>query len=1167
MSTVSLTRSVKVWRGLAAVRAILQRLAANALILLIIAYLTLYGLAMAERGQRRLPAQPLDTAAQTLAQTVEYITHHPGTYHWNKQDIPASDLVLTSLGRSVVLLVLALGVAVLIGVPMGILIALFRRAPTAPLMVLVSVLGISTPSFLLGMFFWTVNIYTYRWFGWDQAPLPQVGFGWDAHLVMPVLVLATRPLAQIMQVAYISMSEVLRQDYIQVARAKGLARHVVIGSHALRNILIPVLTTMSTSLRFSLASLPVVEMFFNWPGAGLVLLRAIEQGEKWLTTDLIVSLGLLFLLVNLALEALYQYIDPRLRENNRQEERSDRATWREQWDELKESLSRLILGLRLHKRATEVRQPHAANSAAPGDTSSTLQAPPLTKPRRSMLRNILGNPALIVGSLLILGMFGLAFFGERLARTNPYTLHGVMMIESVIHAPPFNPLPTFPWGTDLVGRDVQGLVLAGAKRTLTLALAGMTARVLLGTVLGILAGWWKNGWLDKLIRGAVAVWAAFPVTLFAMIVIRAIGIQKGMWVFVVTICIVGWGEAAQFIRGQVISLKPQPFVEAARAVGARPSRILRWHVLPHLFAPLLVLAILEMGGVLMLLAELGFLNIFLGGGFKLEITPSYIYFFSDVPEWGALLANIHRWWRAYPWMAWYPGGAFFIAILAFNLWGEGMRRWLDETRLNVARLVNRYTFLAIGVLAAGLGWSLHTSTPMSLYQSQAAQFDAQAAIKDITALASSEFQGRESGTSGSTLAAEYIARRMRQVGLQPAGSNNTYFQSTPAAFFHLTQMPRLEILGEAQVEPLVYRQDFVEYTGFPLSYGWGKGQVVGLAFGAPNTGSGQDAFLLDESKLQDKILLVREADARYVEYQQVSGVLVVGNNPQTFLDKRLIQQANRRGYAPAFYITPQLADRLLATAGGMAQLDALAGNLPTGQTAPIEAGVWVRMSVEGTIGPETDCRNVIGYIPGTGANMNARPGRGLDSEVILVGAYYDGLGVGPDGALYPGANHNASGTAAMLEIARVLAQGPYTPIRTVVFVAWCGGERGKSLDASRVMSARRGFNTLSLQAVVELSGVGGGSGQGLLIGAGSDAHLAQIFKNAADRLNANVVPTPPGAQPLRKRLALIDLRWDGARQTAHTAQDTPGLIEPDKLRQVGQVTTLALTIISRELEY
>ena len=115
---------------------------------------------------------------------------------------------------------------------------------------------------------------------------------------------------------------------------------VVLNRHALRNVLIPVLTTLGTSLRFSLASLPVVEAFFNWPGVGLALLQAIESGLSPLVTDLIVSLGFLFLLINLALDVLYQVIDPRLRaEAQSQVQTEERRTWRERWEEFKSQIA------------------------------------------------------------------------------------------------------------------------------------------------------------------------------------------------------------------------------------------------------------------------------------------------------------------------------------------------------------------------------------------------------------------------------------------------------------------------------------------------------------------------------------------------------------------------------------------------------------------------------------------------------------------------------------------------------------------------------------------------------------------------------------------------------------------------------------------------------------
>ena len=158
--------------------------------------------------------------------------------------------------------------------------------------------------------------------------------------MLPALVLMARPLAQIAQITYVTTADVMKQDYIRVAYAKGFSRLAVVSGHALKNAAIPIMTTMGASLRFSLASLPIVESFFLWPGVGVMLLDAIQQGNAPLVTDLIVSLGLLFLVLNLVIEFVYPLVDPRLRDKPETEEREDDETWRvrlEDWlDEIKD---------------------------------------------------------------------------------------------------------------------------------------------------------------------------------------------------------------------------------------------------------------------------------------------------------------------------------------------------------------------------------------------------------------------------------------------------------------------------------------------------------------------------------------------------------------------------------------------------------------------------------------------------------------------------------------------------------------------------------------------------------------------------------------------------------------------------------------------------------------
>jgi hypothetical protein len=163
----------------------------------------------------------------------------------------------------------------------------------------------------------------------------------------------------------------------------------------------------------------------------------------------------------------------------------------------------------------------------------------------------------------------------------------------------------------------------------------------------------------------------------------------------------------------------------------------------------------------------------------------------------------------------------------------------------------------------------------------------------------------------------------------------------------------------------------------------------------------------------------------------------------------------------------------------------------------------------------------------------------------------------------------------MLEMARVLNQGAYQPEKTVVFVAWTGGERGDNLSVRDVMNAKLGFSSLTVETVIELSGVGAGDGQGIALGDGSSHRLVKLYQRAAGRMGVSTTTRGRGPHfgmhvrpESRNESALpIYVSWDGSDRTAHTPEDTVEAIDPEKLEGVGQTTLLTLTVLSREVEY
>ena len=1193
--------------------ALLPRLAFGLGTLLLIAYIVFWGLTAAEQARAGASAGFWNNASLAAQETARYFSQRllgpPETYAWQRTQVPAPAFVWMLLKRSAVLLLTALAIASTVGVTLGILAAKSRRVLVRTLLPLVSIVAISVPSFMIGMLFLVINFGVHRRFG--ITVLPPTGYGLDTHLILPALVLAARPLAQITGVTYALFSDILQQDYIRTAIGKGLPPRRVLWGHAFRSGLAPILTTMMSGLRFSLSSLPVVEYFFVWPGLGLALLRAIEQGNAHLAADLILTLGILFIVGNLLLETAYRFIDPRVAQAQTAVGRKEGSVpFAERAKDLPETF------LAFWRRLIQSPQRIGRRKVEPVSRKSPQSQPPLPSAeevasemaqrayqRRQRVRAMLTNVPFVVGTLLVLGLFVLALFGDGLAPTNPYQTSGVRYIEGEIWSPPFPPtLPApssildsdgvwtylqgwlypqrfeYPWGSDPVGRDMMSLVLVGAKLTLALGLFATLARVILGTVLGILAGWSWGGRLDRFISGFADTLQAFPALLFAMVLILALDIRKGMAPFIIALALVGWGEVMQLVRSQVISLRNLLFIESAVAIGAGAPQIFVRHFLPNLLPTLIPVATLEMAGVLLLLAELGFLNIFIGGGAAAEVfVESAKYHYSDVPEWGALLSNIRVWWRSYPWMAWYPGLFFAGAILAFNLWGEGLRHLLGQVGFNLGRLFNRYTIVLGGVLVLALVWTLRSTAPLGLYAPQSLAFNAANVVADVERLSSPEFSGREAGTDGSRAAAEYIAARMKEVGLQPAGSKDTYLQSVVEHPFHLSAIPELVLVNDqgAEIEAFTYRQDYVEVAIPNQAQSKAQAPVLLTLLGAPSVSGGRERYGLDPDQTGDSILLVTSLE-NLEKLQAIprAGALVVVDDPAWF-ERRYLLSTRTTGHLgrgwPAFGITPQVAERLLGSIGDtdLEQLRRREAALSPGESVALPLETQVELAIDGERVVE-EVINVIGFIPG------GRAAEGLDDQVIMIAAYYDGLGTGPDGTIYPGANDNASGVATMLEIARAWRDAPYQPRKTIIFVAWAGGEQHQSLSVFEVMNAKIGFATnLEVEAVIELSGVGAGDGSALLIAEGSSYRLTQLFRAAGRRLGAPTTVQGKHAHtglyripPLGGRSALTAIiSWEGSDALAHTPLDTVDSLDTAKIEAVGRTVFLVATVMGREVEY
>ncbi len=174
----------------------------------------------------------------------------------------------------------------------------------------ISLLGISMPSFVVGILF-VLLFAAGPVFDW----MPVSGYvdrGWE-HLILPMVTLGIRPLSIIARVTRSSMLEVLGQDYVRTARAKGLSPTTVVVKHALRNALNPIVTTVSTWFAALLAGTFFIEMIFNWPGIGLVAISAIEKLDYPMIQGVVLFTAVVFVLINLLVDLLYVFLDPKVK--------------------------------------------------------------------------------------------------------------------------------------------------------------------------------------------------------------------------------------------------------------------------------------------------------------------------------------------------------------------------------------------------------------------------------------------------------------------------------------------------------------------------------------------------------------------------------------------------------------------------------------------------------------------------------------------------------------------------------------------------------------------------------------------------------------------------------------------------------------------------------------
>lgn len=225
-----------------------------------------------------------------------------------RYESPAMEIILPKLKNTLILACASIVVAVVLGVTAGVLSATHRKSWIDYAATVLSLFGISMPVFWWGLLLMLLFSVKLMW-------LPSGGMGTFRHIILPAVVLGTASTGIIARMTRSSMLDVLRQDYITTATAKGLTRRLVVNRHALRNALIPTVTVVGLQFGQLLAGAVLTETVFTWPGIGRLLVTSILARDLPVVQATLVIIALLFVFVNLAVDILYAVLDPRIRYN------------------------------------------------------------------------------------------------------------------------------------------------------------------------------------------------------------------------------------------------------------------------------------------------------------------------------------------------------------------------------------------------------------------------------------------------------------------------------------------------------------------------------------------------------------------------------------------------------------------------------------------------------------------------------------------------------------------------------------------------------------------------------------------------------------------------------------------------------------------------------------
>ncbi|MGH9123924.1 MAG: dipeptide ABC transporter ATP-binding protein [Acidimicrobiales bacterium] len=271
--------------------------------------------------------------------------------------------------------------------------------------------------------------------------------------------------------------------------------------------------------------------------------------------------------------------------------------------------------------------------------------------RSGTIRRLVRDRSAVTGLVIVIFLVLLTILGPALAPKDPLQIDTGHLLKGPSHAAWF--------GTDNLGRDIFSRVLAAARTSIPLALVIGALMIVIGTIVGAVAGYFGS-WVDSTLMRVVDVFLAFPSLVLSLAIAGTLG--AGDRSVIIALVATGWPTYARLVRGGVLAERERDYVEAVRGAGARPRRIVLRHILPNAASPIMVLLSFDLGTIVLFIASLGYLGV--------GIPP-------PTPEWGTMVSDGKNFIFSAPQMVIFPGLAVALTVIGFNLLGDGLRNALD----------------------------------------------------------------------------------------------------------------------------------------------------------------------------------------------------------------------------------------------------------------------------------------------------------------------------------------------------------------------------------------------------------------------------------------------------------------------------------------------------------